>query len=283
MKKFVRTIKSEKKLITIAVAVVACSALVAVAVQISKSPARLARPPLPVFQTREELNAPGLQRPELPLAQELAVKHLSSVSRADDEHFFAEMKHMMDVGPMPEVPLTPEEQVVFDKQWAKASAAALELNTTEKAAAAGYVQGTPDVEGVGAHWINWQLVAEPFNAAKPSMLLFSHIGGSDKLIGFSYFVKSATAPKGFAGTNDMWHRHYGQCIVHGWLVSADMPVSSLCMGNWLNGKDLWMLHAWIVPEFANPWGKFSPANPRICPDGITCVLSDAHPHSMMDM
>jgi hypothetical protein len=34
-----------------------------------------------------------------------------------------------------------------------------------------------------------------------------------------------------------------------------------CPGTWLNGSDLWMLHAWVVPDVPNPAGRFAPGNP----------------------
>jgi hypothetical protein len=157
--------------------------------------------------------------------------------------------------------------------------AVADLGTPEAAEAAGYVQAAPQVAGVGAHWINWSLVDQPFDPARPSMLLYDlHPGRAPRLAGFSYWVRSAPgAPDGFAGANDVWHRHLGLCFVDGWLYREGVPAADGCPGAWLNGSDLWMLHAWVVPGLASGDGRFSGRNPVLCPgdrealaDALTC-------------
>jgi hypothetical protein len=41
-----------------------------------------------------------------------------------------------------------------------------------------------------------------------------------------------------------------------------------CAGEWIDGRDLWMLHAWVVPGYENPEGIFAPTNPKLCPPRI---------------
>jgi hypothetical protein len=178
-----------------------------------------------------------------------------------------------------ESPLAGDELGRFDEQWAAASAAALTLATPGAAAAAGYVQASPQAPGVGTHWIDWTLIDEPFDPARPSMVLYDERPGRQvRLVGFSYWTRSAPgAPDGFAGANDVWHQHVGLCFVEGWLFQEGVASSDRCAGDWLNGTDLWMLHAWVVPDLPNPDGRFAGRHRAVCPgdqeavaDAVTC-------------
>jgi hypothetical protein len=164
----------------------------------------------------------------------------------------------------PEQPLGGADAELFARQWAAAVAASADLATPELARDAGYAQVSPQQRGVGTHWINWTLVDAPFDPARPSMLLFDQTPGQPAhLIGFSYWVRSLSEPAGFAGPNDAWHSHLGLCFVMGTLYLEGVASALACPGLWLNGNDLWMLHAWVVPDMPNADGRFAPANPAI--------------------
>ena len=178
-----------------------------------------------------------------------------------------------------ESPLSAEDERRFDAQWSAASTAATSLATPERAAAAGYVQSSPQAPGVGTHWIDWTLIDAPFDPAHPSMLLFDERPDRPaRLVGFSYWNRSEPGPPdGFAGPNDVWHGHVGLCFVDGWLFQEDVPSADDCGGEWLNGTDLWMLHAWVVADLPNPTGRFAGRHPDVCPgdfervaDALTC-------------
>ena len=179
-------------------------------------------------------------------------------------------------GPVTEEPLTVEEQRVLASQWAAAAAAAAPLATIADAEAAGYRQASAQAPGIGTHWIRWDLVDAPFDPEAPSMLLYDQSSrGAGRLAGFSYWVRSAVPPDGFAGPNDHWHQHHGLCFVDRWLDREDVPSPDGCAGEWLQGGDLWMLHAWVVPGMENRWGRFAPRHPGLCPPptGVPDVLS----------
>jgi hypothetical protein len=158
----------------------------------------------------------GASRPALPAAEERAVERLAETSRhvegPEHEHS-GPASHLF--GPSEETALTPHETDRFERQWAAAVAAIPKFDTPAKAAAAGYVQSSVPSAGVGIHWVNWELIARPFDPARPSMLLFARERGVDRLVGFSYWVQSASAPGGFAGPNDHWHTHAGLYVVNG--------------------------------------------------------------------
>ena len=168
-------------------------------------------------------------------------------------------------GPATTVPLTSGERATLEAQWAVAVAASATFDTEEKAAAAGYVRAAVNGPGVGVHWVRWSLVDTPFDAAHPAMLLFDERREPARLAGFSYWVRSATAPEGFAGPNDVWHQHAGLCVVNGWVDREEAAGPKECAGTYLGGRDLWMMHAWPVPSWNNRWGDFATLNPSLCP------------------
>jgi len=148
-------------------------------------------------------------------------------------------------------------------QLRRAARTSCGLRTVKSAEAAGYYLASPYVDGVGTHWINWSYVDRPFDPARPSMLLFRTAAGVTQLAGFSYWVRSAAPPSGFSGPADHWHRHSGLCFVDGQWVGEEYARSG-CRGVWLNGGDLWMLHAWVVPGNENPAGIFAPRSSQLC-------------------
>jgi hypothetical protein len=162
---------------------------------------------------------------------------------------------------------------VLKSELRRAAEASCHLLTATAAEAAGYYLGSPYVEGVGTHWINWSLVDRPFDPARPSMLLFKTTGIVTQLAGFSYWVRSETEPAGFAGSADHWHRHSGLCFSAGQWAGEELAPSE-CDGVWLNGRDLWMLHAWVVPGHPNDAGVFAPRSRTLCrpnmPDIVAC-------------
>lgn len=177
-----------------------------------------------------------------------------------------EMPHM-HMGSDPEmVDLSPAEAEELNAQLALATAAASRYNTVEEASAAGYVPISPYVDGVGSHWTKWSLVDQPFDIERPSQLLFEEItrGNGPELVAYSYWVLSDAAPEGFVGTSDQWHRHLGLCFENDMLTTQNNPDPSTCNGDWLNGDNIWMLHAWIVPGMENRFGVFHSVNPRLC-------------------
>jgi hypothetical protein len=182
------------------------------------------------------------------------------------------------VEPPPPEPLGSEDQAVFDRQWRAAAEAAAGLTTAEQVAAAGYRQASTEAPGVGTHWVKWSLVDRPFDPGQPSMLLLSERrpGRPPVLVGFSYWVASAEEPEGFAGPNDKWHTHHGMCFVDGWLRFQGVDLREDCEDTWLEGSDLWMLHAWPVSDAPNRWGLFADMNPALCrtprqtPDFLRC-------------
>jgi hypothetical protein len=160
-----------------------------------------------------------------------------------------------------------------DAELAVARAAAGRFPSVERATTAGYRLTSRSIPGIGAHYVDWSRVTEPFDAASPAMLLFDGNGPEAQLVGLSYLVRSPSRPTGFRRGGAVWHRHAGLCLVHGLLVGENVPDASACdggRGDFLPGRDLWMLHVWVVPGHANPWGTFAAVNPKLCSPVRAC-------------
>ena len=184
-------------------------------------------------------------------------------------------------GPEPAVAINGTARAALARELRAAADVACRLRTTDDARRAGYVMSSNFTEGVGTHWTNWGLVDKPFDPTRPSMLLYGPRLGETRLVGFSYWVRTSgpAGPSGFSGDADHWHRHFGLCFDnHGQLERENVDDRSTCAGSWLNGSDMWMLHAWIVPGDANVWGVFAALNPVLCrrnvPDILRCPGRD---------
>lgn len=159
-----------------------------------------------------------------------------------------------------------KDQAVLDTEIETARSMIADLDTIEKVVARGYVLATAPAPGIGTHFVRWSQILEPFTPGNPSMLLFDRSKSPPVLVGYSYAVQSASAPKGFTGEADMWHRHAGLCVaLSGWVIRERSTGPDECDGSFIAGGDFWMLHAWIVPGWENRDGIFAPANPKLCP------------------
>jgi hypothetical protein len=91
-----------------------------------------------------------------------------------------------------------------------------------------------------------------------------------------YYGMGTTAPEGFAGPNDHWHRHSNVCIKGGgggidvpFPADAEVTLAQCTgVGGTLMKITGWMVHAWVVPTWESPLGVFSHDNPNVrCADG----------------
>jgi hypothetical protein len=127
-------------------------------------------------------------------------------------------------------------------QIAIAKRVAADLDTPEKARAAGYRPRFGDVPLQGEHWTHPVLVLNGvFDIEHPPMLMFAPINGKQQLLGVAYAYAVRTGqpiPDGFDGAA-MWHEH---------------PALSL------PGSRLVMTHVWFVDS---PNGVFAHDNPTL--------------------
>ena len=170
--------------------------------------------------------------------------------------------------PVPQVPNEdPRAQATVIAQLAAAARFARSVPHARDATRRGYVLTLAPERGSGAHWTRWDRVTCRFDPARPSEILYEGVGSDASIVALSYLVvHHGGPPHGFADPNARWHQHFGLCLVRGALVDRIQCRGS---GHILDGRDLWMLHAWVVPEWPNPWGTFVPLNPSRLESGVS--------------
>jgi hypothetical protein len=166
-------------------------------------------------------------------------------------------------------PITdPDAQAELQAQLSAAATVIPRMATAADAMEAGYIQVTPYVPGIAAHYLNVALLRDGFDPAAPEMLLYNGNEPTSELVGVSYGYIGDEPPEGFVGDNDSWHVHPSLCILGSLVVGPDHTPDDLCesiggrkgMGF---GAPMQMAHLWQVPGWESPWGLFSSENPSI--------------------
>src|SRR3954451_10937855 len=108
-------------------------------------------------------------------------------------------------------------------QLMQARDVALRYPTVAAATAAGYRLAGGFAPGSGAHYIGGPLTMPgPFHADQPQTLIYEGSNPTSEITGLMYYGMGETAPEGFAGPNDHWHRHSNVCIKGGG-AGLDIP------------------------------------------------------------
>jgi hypothetical protein len=137
------------------------------------------------------------------------------------------------------------------------------------AEAAGYMQSTPYVPCIGAHFTNVALTST-FDPSRPSELLYAGTSPDSKIVGLSFLVyHPGGPPPGFAGPNDRWHQHNangGLCFKGTEVIGSEATTRAQCAA--MGGRkrlltDIWMVHAWVAPDITCSWGVFSGECPNL--------------------
>jgi hypothetical protein len=178
----------------------------------------------------------------------------------------------------PDLPLDAATRVQLSVQLTEARAVALRYPTVADALGADYKLAGGFAPGTGAHYVSFHGLSGPgaVNVDNPEALIYDGTSPTSKIVGLMYYAMVPSAPEGFAGPNDHWHRHNGICIRYtrnGIEVPlpADANVTrAQCQG--VNGSFMsitgWMVHAWVVPGWESPQGVFSHSNVNVsCADG----------------
>jgi len=172
----------------------------------------------------------------------------------------------------PDVPLDPATRAQLADQLTIARQVALQFPTAASAEAAGYHQVGGYFPGTGAHYVGRNLTNGVFDASKPLALLYDGTSPTSQIVGVMYYSLGATAPEGFAGPNDHWHRHSNACTRGATVLSRpDSDITQeqcTALGGNFTTTTGWMVHAWVVPSWESPLGVFSHENPNLlCGDG----------------
>jgi hypothetical protein len=189
-------------------------------------------------------------------------------------------------GAVEPVALTAAEQSELNVQLAAAKTVAREYPTVKDALAAGYAMSTVYVPCIGAHYTNIRF-ADHFDPAHPSELLYEGTTPDSKIVGLSYLVwHTGGPPPGFAGPNDRWHQHNangGLCLKGAVVVAGEESTRQQCAA--MGGRktlltDVWMVHAWVVPDITCVWGVFSGECPNLGGSLGGNALSGPHPSKL---
>ncbi|HTK16061.1 MAG TPA: hypothetical protein VL769_06685 [Acidimicrobiia bacterium] len=173
---------------------------------------------------------------------------------------------------VPDKPLDRATRALLAQQLVAARAEAMRYPTVADATAAGYhLVGGGFGPGSGAHYIGGYPAG--FDPSNPLALIYDGISPTSQMVGLMYYSMGPTAPAGFAGPNDHWHRHSGVCLGNGAdvLFPPDSSVTEAqcaeAHGSYMAVTG-WMVHAWVVPGWESPRGVFSHENPDLrCADG----------------
>ena len=110
----------------------------------------------------------------------------------------------------------------------------------------------------------------------PGSFIYDGTSPTSRIVGLMHLSLLGSAPAGFAGPNDHWHRHFNLCIKYGGgLIQVPFPADSdvtqaQCdaVHGTFSKQTVWMVHAWVVPGWESPDGVFSHANRDLrCADG----------------
>ena len=168
----------------------------------------------------------------------------------------------------PDQPLDRPTHVLLAQQLVAARTLAMQTPTVADATAKGYhLVGGGFGPGSGAHYIGgYGGFGAGFDAGQPLALIYDGISPTSQMVGLMYYAMGDTAPDGFAGPNDHWHRHSGVCTGGGGdvLFPPDSSVTAAqckSAGGFYMALTGWMVHAWVVPGWDSPDGVFSHENP----------------------
>jgi hypothetical protein len=177
----------------------------------------------------------------------------------------------------PDQPLDAATRAALRSQLMQARDVANRFPTVAAATAAGYHLAGGFAPGSGAHYIGGPLTMPgPFHADQPQTLIYAGTSPTSEITGLMYYGMGQTAPEGFAGPNDHWHRHSNVCIKGGgsgidvpFPADAEVTLAQCTgVGGTLMSITGWMVHAWVVPTWESPLGVFSHDNPNVrCADG----------------
>jgi hypothetical protein len=125
-----------------------------------------------------------------------------------------------------------------DAELDRARQATLKYADLSQALADGYANINVVMPNMGHHYMKQVLVDERFEIESPEILVYASESGQMRLVAVEYAIpldRSAEAPAGFTGSDDVWDRN--------------------------TGFQLWLLHAWVHRD--NPAGVFKSTNSNV--------------------
>lgn len=166
------------------------------------------------------------------------------------------------------------ERTSLGEEIARVREIALSYPTLESALDAGWVMSGQSARGAG------QMVVDAsrdfrtmmFGVESPQGLIYASSDPTAPVVGvqFSQWVSSDIGPSGFVGQESLWHLHGATCIVEGpmgeYAVPLDEPTTGSGCQNVNGTRDdtvAYMIRAWVVPGWENPYGTFAHDHPAL--------------------
>ena len=168
-----------------------------------------------------------------------------------------------------EIAVSPAQLEAASAFYAQVKESAASYTDVSQAIAAGYVQITPDLPGIAAHFINAAYSADGdlMNPAHPEILLYSkRMDGQWRLVGFMFSSETVTeVPPSFFGPLDVWHRHENLCFTANAGVSVKNSRSECVAGLFVKTTP-WNLHVWTAEGASGVFAHdFAPISPGAFP------------------
>jgi hypothetical protein len=143
--------------------------------------------------------------------------------------------------------IPPATARLLARQLRSAQRFAMHYPTLAKALHGGFTLAAAYTPGVGSHYMRYDWIYKPFDAARPDMLLFDGDAPSSHLVGLAYYIyDSQGPPDGFAGPFDHWHQHQFTCVSR---TGAHFEGDDDAVGCRRAGRNAWMLHVWVTPSY----------------------------------
>ena len=183
-----------------------------------------------------------------------------------------------------EQPVSKADRKLLSHQMNVARETALSLPTLADAEAAGLRRAGPFSPGLGTHMIAFASalsgagkdVMNDEQIRHPIAWIYDGTKPTSPVAGL-FYMASVKNPAGFAGPNDVWHKHKNICIVYGKdgidaPLGADHDATQEQCSKFANGRLIPatgpLLHTWVVPGYESSSGVFSHLSPGItCDDG----------------
>lgn len=164
-----------------------------------------------------------------------------------------------------EVNVTAEQLVAAGKFASDVKAKTAKFADVRDALADGYLQVTPDLPGIAAHFVrlDYRADGEEMNPDKPEVLLYSkRLDGNWRLVGVMFMQEGppSDTPPSYFGSLDVWHRHDGLCFQSGARVKT-VASAAECVGGAYQARGSYQMHVWVEPGggvFAHDYAPISP-------------------------
>ena len=111
-----------------------------------------------------------------------------------------------------------------------------------------------------------------FDIESPHGLIYASDELDAPIVGVQYsqWVSVSDAVSGFTGQQNLWHLHTGTCVVDGPSGEYAIPLDEPTTGSGCQDVDgtrndtvSYMIRAWVVPGWENPYGTFAHDHPSL--------------------